>query len=727
MKTAIPVLNSLRTRMVLIFVILSVIPPYIVGSSIALRGYDGLQAQAVEFQSELASRAAIRLEAFFQERQNELSILTDVYGLDSLSPEQQRDVLLTLLSKQQAYYQLAVVAPDGQEAIRITRGEVITPTDFINRADDPVFQTALESRTVAFSPVYFNENARDRLITLALPVEDLISGDIGYVLIAEVRFQNISDAVLRDLNLVDDEDVFFVSEDGLIIAHRNPSLVIRGQTFTLPEADGASTDFNGDRVIVATRTTQLANQKLFIVAQTSFENANLIARELLTIATIIIFATLAIAIVVVSLVANQLVRPIIQMSRVAQAVEKGDLSARTDEKGKGEIAALGYSFNQMTDKLQKTLDNLRANEARLAATIQVLPDMLFSINSKGALVDYHTKDIAGIQVSEERFDGTSIKDIIPSEQADVLMEKIQTALNTGELQTYEYGLQTADATLEFETRIVKASDDSVVAIARDITEQKQRIQERERLIKDLQAAKRLAEENSRLKSEFLSTMSHELRTPLNAIEGFTSVVLKKMGGADFNAKTEEYLHRVHSNSRRLLQLINDFLDLSRVEAGRLELANQPFNPSRLAQRWQDEIGVLAEKKGLAFTNAIDPSIPETLYGDEEAISKVAINLLSNAIKFTEQGGVNLNLNCRDSVWEIVVNDTGIGIPPHAREFIFEEFRQVDQSSKRKYGGTGLGLAIVHKYTRSMGGNVGVKSELGQGSTFTVTLPLKTTP
>jgi signal transduction histidine kinase len=115
---------------------------------------------------------------------------------------------------------------------------------------------------------------------------------------------------------------------------------------------------------------------------------------------------------------------------------------------------------------------------------------------------------------------------------------------------------------------------------------------------------------------------------------------------------------------------------------------------------------------------------EMIYGDEEAVSKIAINLLGNAIKFTEQGRVNLALAREDGKWEIVVEDTGIGIPPHAREFIFEEFRQVDQSSRRKYGGTGLGLAIVQRYARAMGGSVTVQSEVGKGSTFTVTLPVK---
>lgn len=249
--------------------------------------------------------------------------------------------------------------------------------------------------------------------------------------------------------------------------------------------------------------------------------------------------------------------------------------------------------------------------------------------------------------------------------------------------------------------------------------------ERDRLIRDLQAAKRLAEENSRLKSEFLSTMSHELRTPMNAIEGFVGIILSRMGGTDYNDKTATYLQRVRANSQRLLALINDFLDLSRVESGRLDLASQPFEPAKLAQRWRSELGVLAENKQIGFEVQVDPELPKTLIGDEEAISKVAINLIGNAIKFTDKGKVTVSLELSGKEWNIIVRDTGIGIPPHAREFVFEEFRQVDQSSRRKHGGTGLGLAIVQKYTRSMGGQVTLKSEVGQGSEFTVTLPMVT--
>ncbi|MEO0599240.1 MAG: ATP-binding protein, partial [Chloroflexota bacterium] len=237
------------------------------------------------------------------------------------------------------------------------------------------------------------------------------------------------------------------------------------------------------------------------------------------------------------------------------------------------------------------------------------------------------------------------------------------------------------------------------------------------------AAQRIANENSRLKSEFLSTMSHELRTPLNAIEGFTSIMLGGMG-IELSPRAEDMVRRVSSNSKRLLHLINDFLDLSRIEAGRLDLTSEPINPEELAHKWKNEVIILADEKGLDFTVTVSPDLPQTILGDEEALSKVAINLLGNAFKFTKEGHVSLCLETADEGWTITVADTGIGIPPHAQEYIFDEFRQVDGSSKRLYGGTGLGLALVQKLVRAMDGRVSLESEVGKGSTFTAWLPLR---
>ncbi len=239
---------------------------------------------------------------------------------------------------------------------------------------------------------------------------------------------------------------------------------------------------------------------------------------------------------------------------------------------------------------------------------------------------------------------------------------------------------------------------------------------------ELNRTTRLANENAELKSEFLSTMSHEMRTPLNAIEGFTGIMLSGMG-VTLEPRARNMLERVAANNQRLLGLVNDFLDLSRIESGRWEVLERPLSPQKLAEQWHKEMSVLAEKKGLILDVHVDPTLPGTIYGDEHSISKIAINLLGNAIKFTEQGRIELTMFHNGDKWGIKVSDTGIGIPPHAHEYIFDEFRQVDMSSKRKQGGTGLGLAIVKKMVRLMKGTITLTSEVGAGSTFVVTLPL----
>jgi len=241
---------------------------------------------------------------------------------------------------------------------------------------------------------------------------------------------------------------------------------------------------------------------------------------------------------------------------------------------------------------------------------------------------------------------------------------------------------------------------------------------------ELVKANDLAKESARLKSEFMSTMSHELRTPLNAMLGFCGILLEGMGG-EIDAEARHMIERVNSNSGRLLTLINEVLDLAKIEAGRMELVSRPMSPRALTDQWQAQMHVLAQQKGLEFLIEIDPSMPETLYGDPERITQIVVNLLSNAFKFTEKGSVKLELQRDDSEWIIRVTDTGIGIPPHAINYIFDEFRQVDGSSRRVYGGTGLGLAIVRNLCLMMNGSVKVSSELNKGSAFTVTLPCVT--
>ncbi|MGF1506747.1 MAG: sensor histidine kinase [Anaerolineae bacterium] len=245
---------------------------------------------------------------------------------------------------------------------------------------------------------------------------------------------------------------------------------------------------------------------------------------------------------------------------------------------------------------------------------------------------------------------------------------------------------------------------------------------------EARAAEQVAREASRLKSAFLANTSHELCTPLNAIIGFTEIMLMQaeMVG-DLDEDTEHMVKRIEKNSKRLLALINDILDLSKIESQHLEVTAHYFNPRELARRAYQEMESLVEDENVVFNLHLGDDLPEELVGDKNLIRRIVDNLLSNAFKFTERGHVTLAMarSGRDD-WYIAVEDTGIGISPHEQEIIFDAFRQADDSTTREYGGTGLGLSIVERLTRKMGGHVELQSERDVGTTFTIHLPLTET-
>jgi signal transduction histidine kinase len=190
-------------------------------------------------------------------------------------------------------------------------------------------------------------------------------------------------------------------------------------------------------------------------------------------------------------------------------------------------------------------------------------------------------------------------------------------------------------------------------------------------------------------------------------------------------KQRHKMERLRENGQRLLTLINDLLDLTRMESGRLEMTQKPFSPRTLAEQITAQMESLAVVGSLKFQTQVSPDLPMTLLGDEKRVEQVIVNLLSNAFKFTKEGSVTLEMkpDLAEQTWSIAVTDTGIGIPPHAVNIIFEEFRQLDGSYARAYKGSGLGLAIARNLVRVMGGIISVKSTLGSGSTFTVVLPM----
>jgi signal transduction histidine kinase len=230
------------------------------------------------------------------------------------------------------------------------------------------------------------------------------------------------------------------------------------------------------------------------------------------------------------------------------------------------------------------------------------------------------------------------------------------------------------------------------------------------------------EQASRAKSEFLASMSHELRTPMNAILGFTEMLRDGLYG-DVPAELAEPLADIHTNGRHLLGLINDVLDLSKIEAGRMDLSLEEYAVQDVVDSVRVSLRSLAFERGLEFVVRVPPDLP-IAYGDGKRIRQSLMNLAGNALKFTRQGRVEIGVEQQGDQLIYRVSDTGIGIPKHELERVFDEFRQVDGTVSREFGGTGLGLSITKRFIEMHGGRIWVDSEPGVGSTFWFSIPLR---
>ncbi|MCB1806966.1 MAG: hypothetical protein KDK04_05600 [Candidatus Competibacteraceae bacterium] len=236
---------------------------------------------------------------------------------------------------------------------------------------------------------------------------------------------------------------------------------------------------------------------------------------------------------------------------------------------------------------------------------------------------------------------------------------------------------------------------------------------------DLQATMQQAEQASQTKSAFLANISHELRNPMNVIIGFSRIVLRK---ADLDSRQRDNMQKILSSAEHLLSLINNILDLSKIEAGHMEVRRVSFAPVQTIGDCVNLMEPLIKSKGLSLQVNIQEGLP-MLYSDEEKLRQILLNLLSNAAKFTPQGSISIAASRQSGIVAIAVGDSGIGIPPDKLETIFEEFKQLDSGSTKEYAGTGLGLSICRLLAELLGGTIEVQSKPEHGSTFTIRLPL----
>ncbi len=349
----------------------------------------------------------------------------------------------------------------------------------------------------------------------------------------------------------------------------------------------------------------------------------------------------------------------------------------------------------------------------------------------GFLHPVHPSDVALLERVAESV-GIAVRTSHDRTRLEALLQETQRQAE--ELQAQQEELRVSNEEIEEQSRILKESQARLEEQQAELEQTNSQLEAQTQLLErqkdvltraqlDLTEKAAELERTSRYKSEFLANMSHELRTPLNS-----SLILAKLlaDNKDGNLTEEQvrFAETISAAGNDLLSLINDILDLSRIEAGKVDILPEQVNLPRFLENLGRTFQVLAREKGIGFTTQVDPGVPVTLETDPQRLGQVLKNLLSNALKFTEKGAVSLRVSLAGpGQLAFAVTDTGIGIPAHLQALIFEAFRQADGSTHRKYGGSGLGLSISRDLARLLGGEVSVRSTPGQGSTFTVTVPV----
>lgn len=382
---------------------------------------------------------------------------------------------------------------------------------------------------------------------------------------------------------------------------------------------------------------------------------------------------------------------------------------------KSEVELLRTTANIYASALERKeiISSLSVSEKATKTILEAIPDSLFRFSKKGVVVYFKTADGEfGIELNNAL--DKSVFDVFPRHLANKIFEAINLALSQNGV-TIEFSYEKMKFLRNYEARFVPVSDDEVIAIMRNVSQQKE-------FERKMRIAKLKAEQASKAKSEFLANMSHEIRTPLNAILGFSEILIGKMQDDSYKS----YLNTILVSGKTLLSLINDILDLSKIEAGRLEIELGPIKIRSVVQEIWQVFWQKAEEKGIEFIKHVDENVPAELYLDEVRIRQILFNLVGNAMKFTDRGYVRIDVRAEslgDIHYKLVmkVSDSGIGINNESLEKIFEAFLQQSGQDARKYGGTGLGLAITKKLVEKMNGDITVDSRPGKGSVFTVTI------
>lgn len=721
--------HSLRRRLNQIFVWLSLGPLLVMGTMLTTLAFVIEEQQAHIQQALVAQRVAQEIESFVMEIEAELNLAAQ-FGLLDISATDQEQLLLNLFYYHAHFEELVLLDHSGQEQIRLTRLEVVAPEQGTSHAAAVEFVIPSTTRETYYGPVNFSALTGEPLMALAVPVMDPRAGEVGAVLSAQVRLKQIWDLIAQ-MDLRSGETVFIVDDSGRIVAHRNPSIVLRGVTFDINEEKSLQRGLDAAFVILEKQEVQLGHSTLTVIAERNLLNALAlpiitgVVTGSLTLLTWVIVTLLGIRAV------THIVHPIQELAQTAHAIRGGDLSRQAVIMQQDEVGELAAAFNEMTDQLRQTLTGLhdkieelehlsralQESEDQYRSIFENAQEGIFraSLEGRFTMVNPALVAMLGYHTAAEVLALDLVKDVyLAAADRNQLVHEIE---RTGTLTNAEVKWLRSDGntiTVRLYSHILYDATHQVVGyegLALNVTEQKRMETERETLIKELEA------KNSELE-RFTYTVSHDLKSPLITIRGYLGYLQRDAAAGNMERFTRD-IARITQASDKMQQLLNELLELSRIGRQTNPLEKIPF--LSLIQEVQDLLeGVLSQKQVQLH---VAPDLP-VVYGDRLRLIELLQNLIDNAQKYSgdqPKPEIWIGLERIENHQGVFyVRDNGMGIEAAYFERVFGLFDKLNPTSE----GTGVGLALAKRIVEVHSGRIWVESPgLGQGSTFFFTLPL----
>jgi signal transduction histidine kinase len=743
--------------------------------------YQEYKSSLIRIQREQAEAAADKIGQFVHEIEAQVGWTTQLPWSDSTFDQRKFDGS-RLLRQVPAITELSQLDATGHEQLRVSRLAMDVIHSNIDYSHEPKFTEAVAHK-VYFGPVYFRRES-EPYMTLSLTGTRRDAG----VSVAEVNLKLIWDVVSQikvgehgRAYVVDGQGRLIAHPDiSLVLRNTDLSQLAQVQA-ARARATGKRADqvqeaeeIKGSRVLTA--YAPVAPLGWFMFVELPIEEAYAPLYATLYRSVLLLVAGLILASIAGLFLARKMVVPIQALRRGAALIGAGDLSQRIAIKTGDELEALADQFNDMAGKLQESYADLENKvETRTRALAQSVGELralgeiskavnstldletvLNTIVSKAtqlagteagaiyvcddttgdfqlratcgmgaellaAMTDQHaalSRAVAAAAASREPQQVPDLRDLPPDPVTEMIVRAGYRARLLVPLSAPEGVL----GALVVRRMAPGAFADGTIELLQTFAAQSVLAIQNARLFSEIGEKSRQLEVASQHKSQFLANMSHELRTPLNAVLGYTELILDSVYG-DVPEKARATLERIQSNGRHLLGLINDVLDLSKIEAGQLTLSLTHYSIKEMVHNVYTAVESLATSKNLALKVELPKDLPSA-HGDERRLTQVLLNLVGNAIKFTDTGEVSIKASTSDGAFTVAVHDTGPGIAETDRGKIFEEFQQADASITRQKGGTGLGLAIAKRIIEMHGGRLWVDSEVGHGSTFSFTVPIK---